>query len=381
LKTGSLADFATLDYGFAFDSKKFNTDGNGLPLVRIRNVVPGKSATFYSGEYSDRYLVEDGDFLIGMDGQFNLARWRGGTALLNQRVCRIGALDESVDRNYLAHFLPRTLREIEDATPFVTVKHLSAKALNAVLVPLPPLDEQRRIATILDHAEVLRTKRRQVLAHLDTLTQSIFHDMFGDPEDAERQIAFGDVTALVGGRNLVHEDAAAESLFRVLKISAVTSGQFLLTESKPLPGDYTPPPLHMVRPGDLLMSRANTTALVGAVAYVNETPTNLALPDKVWKFAWHDNRSVPLFYHALFSSATMRRRISQLASGTGGSMKNISKAKLDKLSLPMVDYARQEAFATHARAVIAAQGEATRAVLAHSGLFAALQSRAFSGQL
>ena len=62
-----------------------------------------------------------------------------------------------------------------------TRSKLTQKQLMQAEIPLPPLEDQRRIAAILDHADALRAKRRQVLAHLDTLTQSIFHDMFGDP--------------------------------------------------------------------------------------------------------------------------------------------------------------------------------------------------------
>jgi type I restriction enzyme S subunit len=92
VKVTRLNEVADFDYGFAFDSKKFNAEGEGLPLVRIRDVLPGRSKTYYSGAYSDRYLVQDADFLIGMDGQFNLSQWQRGRALLNQRVCRIGDL-------------------------------------------------------------------------------------------------------------------------------------------------------------------------------------------------------------------------------------------------------------------------------------------------
>src|SRR5699024_8299180 len=95
----------------------------------------------------------------------------------------------------------------------------------------------------------------------------------------------------------------ADTEFRVLKISAVTTGAFKAWESKPLPAKYQPPPSHLVRQGDLLMSRANTTELVGAVAYVHDTPSNLALPDKIWRFDWREPESVPLFYHALFQTA------------------------------------------------------------------------------
>ena len=176
----SLGSVATFLSGFAFKSEKFNSDGRGLPIVRIRDVVRGQSNTFFDGDFDPRYLVEDGDYLIGMDGEFNLAPWRGGQALLNQRVCKLDTLRSDVDRAYVAKFLPMALKRIEDSTPFVTVKHLSVKKLNEVALPLPPLEEQRRIAAILDQAEELRAQRRAAIALLDQLPQAIFLEMFGD---------------------------------------------------------------------------------------------------------------------------------------------------------------------------------------------------------
>lgn len=260
-------------------------------------------------------------------------------------------------------------------------KAITLEALGRLEVALPRLDEQRRIATILDHADAIRTKRRQVLTHLDNLTQSIFHDMFGDPDDAKETISFGEVAGLSGGRNLVAEDSTADTPYRVLKISAVTSGQFKAHESKPLPPDYVPPARHLVRRGDLLMSRANTTELVGAVAYVRETPPNLALPDKVWRFDWKSEGSEPTFYHALLGTPSIRRRISKLSSGTGGSMKNVSKAKLESMPLPAVTVREQQDFAERAAGVGLQREALHRVLVADDELFASLQSRAFNGDL
>ncbi|WP_211199358.1 hypothetical protein [Mycobacteroides abscessus] len=242
----------------------------------------------------------------------------------------------------------------------------------------PPLDEQHRIAAILDHADALRTKRRQAISHLDDLAQSIFLDMFGDPDDYAKTgdtTPFASVADLQGGRNLVADDSEIESPYRVLKISAVTSGQFKPVESKPLPLDYQPPPEHLVRSGDLLISRANTTELVGAVAFVRDVAANLALPDKIWRFVWRDPHSVPLFYWSLFRTPSIRRRMSQLSSGTGGSMKNISKAKLGQLEIPLITTDQQRKFAHRITAVPAASGDE------FDDLFTSLQSRAFTGQL
>ena len=172
-----LPEICTIQYGFPFDSSKFSTS-EGMPLIRIRDVVRGYSETFTTEEYKKEYVVNKDDLLIGMDGEFNIAKWGETPALLNQRVCRLIPTPE-VDKNYLFYFMPIALKRIEEKTPFVTVKHLSAKELNKVKVPLPPLGEQRRIAALLDKVSDLIAKRRAQLDKLDLLVKSRFVEMFG----------------------------------------------------------------------------------------------------------------------------------------------------------------------------------------------------------
>lgn len=167
---------------------------------------------------------------------------------------------------------------------------------------------------------------------------------------------------------------------RVLKISAVTSNRFRPEESKPLPDDYIPPSEHFVRPGDLLISRANTTELVGAVALVESTPPNLVLPDKLWRFVWREpDRVEPLFVWALLQTRAMRRELSSRSSGTGGSMKNISKAKLRTMPLLWPSHDDQSKFAQRLRSVDVVRNLCSVAPL--DTLFLSLQSRAFRGDL
>jgi type I restriction enzyme, S subunit len=88
-----------------------------------------------------------------------------------------------LNRDYLFHFLrtPHFTSRATSAAVGVNLPRLSPATLSTFDIPLPPLLEQRRIAEILDKADTLRAKRRAALAQLDTLTQSIFLDMFGDP--------------------------------------------------------------------------------------------------------------------------------------------------------------------------------------------------------
>ncbi len=173
-----LSEVCTIQYGFPFDSAKFS-DSNGMPLIRIRDVVRGYSETYTTEEYKSEYIVHENDLLIGMDGEFNIAKWGKTPALLNQRVCRLAPKD-SIDKDYLFYFMPIALKRIEEKTPFVTVKHLSAKELNKIEIPVLSLEEQRKIAETLSKVDKLIAFRDRQLAKLDELVKARFVGMFGD---------------------------------------------------------------------------------------------------------------------------------------------------------------------------------------------------------
>jgi type I restriction enzyme S subunit len=266
------------------------------------------------------------------------------------------------------------------------IPKINKAQLNSIGLTLPPLPEQRRIAEVLDKADALRAKRSAALAQLKTLTQSIFLDMFGDPVSNTRAWSLQRIADYVadfqGGQSFQPEDSSATTLRRVLKISAVTSGRFLPGESKPVTDSHHPAPMHFVKEGDLLISRANTSELVGAVALVDACPPNLLLPDKLWRFVWRQPKTVdPLFARALFQSPQMRREISQNASGTGGSMKNISKAKLRRVETIVPPFDLQRQFAERVDLVETATRAHRASLVALDALFASLQHRAFRGEL
>ena len=175
----TLPEVCIIQYGFPFDSSKF-CSAEGVPLVRIRDVVRGYSETYTTEIAGENYIVNDGDLLIGMDGEFNIAYWKGGRAYLNQRVCRL-IPREDVDRDYIFYYMPQALKAIEDATPFVTVKHLSAKQLSKILIPLPDMSEQQRISAVLRSVDRVIAMRKKELDELNNLVKSRFIELFGDP--------------------------------------------------------------------------------------------------------------------------------------------------------------------------------------------------------
>lgn len=295
-----------------------------------------------------------------------------------------------LDARYTLHFLRRgnvRLAGERRMTGSAGQRRVPENFLAKLEIPLPPLAEQRRIAAVLDRAEALRAKRRAALAQLDSLTQSLFLDLFGDDganpkkwpvravADYVREFQGGKSIEAVSGENAITRN-------RVLKVSAVTGMKFLAHESKPVPDSYDPPKEHFAKPGDLLFSRANTTELVGAVAYVESTPTNVLLPDKLWRFVWRDPAEIePLFVWALFQTPTLRREIGRRATGTSGSMKNISQEKVFGIRTILPPIPMQREFARRVTAVERLK-TAHRASLAElDALFATLQHRAFKGEL
>lgn len=144
-----LSDMATVLNGFAFPSARFSR-ARGAPLLRIRDVLKDSTEALYDGEYDPLYLVETGDLVIGMDGDFNASLWRGPPAVLNQRVCKVTPDERFYDLRLLSHVLPGYLRAINAETSSITVKHLSSRTVEDIPLPLPPLPEQRRIAAEIE---------------------------------------------------------------------------------------------------------------------------------------------------------------------------------------------------------------------------------------
>ena len=199
----TLPEVCIIQYGFPFDSSKF-CSAEGVPLVRIRDVVRGYSETYTTEIAGENYIVNDGDLLIGMDGEFNIAYWKGGRAYLNQRVCRL-IPREDVDRDYIFYYMPQALKAIEDATPFVTVKHLSAKQLSKILIPLPDMSEQQRISAVLRSVDRVIAMRKKELDEINNLVKSRFIELFGDQTAnpyAWQQTSIGACCTLKSGTSL-----------------------------------------------------------------------------------------------------------------------------------------------------------------------------------
>jgi type I restriction enzyme S subunit len=135
-----------------------------------------------------------------------------------------------------------------------------------------------------------------------------------------------------GGRSLATLNRPpADGERAVLKVSAVKPAQFVPAEAKALPVGAAMPERALVRIGDVLMTRANTSDLVGAVCRVDDQPNNLYLSDKTLRLVFDRERAEPRFFVHALDTNEVRSQLALAATGTSGSMKNISQDKIKAL--------------------------------------------------
>ena len=148
-KVTRLRDVAELINGFPFDSKLFEPS-EGIPLVRIRDLFTATTEVRWAGPPVRSAEIGIGDILIGMDGDFSVAWWKHGPALLNQRLCCVRTLPDHMRQRFLFYCLTFPLQALNNVTYATTVKHLSSLDVLKFRLPLPPLVEQEAIVDYLD---------------------------------------------------------------------------------------------------------------------------------------------------------------------------------------------------------------------------------------
>ena len=302
-----LLDECSILYGYPFDSKCFSTSNEDMPLIRIRDVKEGKTTTFYKGEYPKEYIIHKGDYLIGMDGEFNISPWQSEDALLNQRVCMISCKTPSLLMRFVYRFLIKELKKIEDETPFVTVKHLSAKRLNQINIPVPPLSEQQRIVSELDLLTSIINKQKAQLKELDSLAQSIFYDMFGDPIENPKGWEVKTVGELSSEmRYGTSRPACEEGKYKYLRMGNLTNEGYLnLEDLKKINIPDNEIEKCIVRKGDVLFNRTNSLELIGKTCLFDfDEP--MVIAGYLIRVRFKES-IVPIYFTRLFNLSEIKR--------------------------------------------------------------------------
>jgi len=341
-----------------------------------------------------RQLVLEGDVLVStvrpyLNGVAHVPRELDG-ATASTGFCVLRPRQEKLVRRYLYHWV-QSSDFVKQMVKFATGANypaVSDRIIKNSQIPLPPLSEQKRIAAILDKADAIRRKRQQAIKLADDFLRATFLDMFGDPVTNPKGwhiVHFEEaISDIIGGWSANGLDRPAASGEKgVLKISAITSGHFLSSENKAVVNIDPRREGFLVYPnkGDLLFSRANTRELVSATCIVRREEPQLFLPDKIWKIVPKKGKANAIYLKYLLTHQGTRNNLNNQASGTSGSMLNISKQKVKAFAIPLPPINQQNIFSEVYYKASMIRDTKERAHQEASELFTSLTQRAFRGGL
>lgn len=171
-KKEKLVDVANVQYGYAFDGSLFNSEGHGMPILRIRNIPNGITNDYTTEEAPEQYLLSNGDIVVGMDGEFHINSWSGDTAYLVQRTCKFTPKKE-IMHGWLLQAIYEPIKFFEKTVVGATVAHLGKKHIDSIelltctddlYIPFNDLFEKRQL--LLNQNITLAEARDRLLPKL-----------------------------------------------------------------------------------------------------------------------------------------------------------------------------------------------------------------------
>ncbi|MCY3584848.1 MAG: restriction endonuclease subunit S [Acidimicrobiaceae bacterium] len=383
-----LGQVAEVTNGAAFKSALFNKSSDGLPLIRIRDVGKTETSVHYSGDYDPRHIVERGDLVVGMDGDFRVARWTGDRALLNQRVCRLRVLDHSrYSDRFLEFVLQPYLDEIHKVTSSVTVKHLSSRTVQQLPIPLPPRSEQDRIvAAIEEHfsrLDAIEAVTASTHRRLDALQDITMDRAFCDAE-ATHTVEIGELAEVSGGIQKQPKRRPRENRYPFLRVANVGRGQLDLAEVHEVELFEGEIDRFRLERGDLLVVEGNGSAnQIGRAALWGGEIDDCVHQNHIIRVRPGDE-VLPEYLALCWNAPRTAERVRAIASSTSG-LYTLSTSKVKSVGIPLVPLSNQrrtvERLGMQLSGIEQARAAASKAQARFLALRRSILSQAFAGRL
>jgi len=291
---------------------------------------------------------------------------------------------DQIDANFLARFVKAQPPIILQWVRATTADNFPIDKLKQLPVPLPPLPEQRRIAEVLDRADALRAKRRAALAQLDTLTQSIFLEMFGDPATNPKgwpRASLDDLLASDPQNGLYKPAIDYGSGTPILRIDAFYDGAITgLDALKRVRVSDHERDLYCLRDGEIVVNRVNSMEYLGKSALIPPLDEPTVFESNMMRFDVDRKQVMPRyciqFLQTTFVKGQIRTAAKHAVNQSSINQQDVRRFQINVPPLPL-----QHDFARRVTVVEKLQA-AHRASLAELDvLFASLQHRAFRGEL
>jgi len=379
-RLGDVTEIASgLTLGRGLDGRKCRL----VPYLRVANVKDGYldlSEVKKTPATEDEILVgrlEPGDVLLTEGGDLDkLGRgtfWQGelSECLHQNHIFRVRIDSAKFDSAFLAYQFGSPYGKsyfLRHAKQTTGIASINKTVLSNFPLMVPPIAEQRRIAQRLTSAfhavtsatNAIRRQRREVAL----LSARVLTDLGAELATLPKEPLEALIAGIQTGRSIqTTELPAGDDQLGILKVSAVSWGAFRPREAKAVERRYQPDDRHRVRQGDVLISRANTVELVGAVVRVDRDYPNRLLSDKTLRLLLNEKRCDPEFIVQALRLPEARAHIESNATGTSNSMRNISQDAIRATPIPLPGLTEQRRFAARMKTALTGVTNLNSAIL------------------
>jgi type I restriction enzyme, S subunit len=370
----SLGEVLTLINGRAYKQDELLEHGN--PVVRIQNLNGGDRWYYSDLKLPDDKYCDNGDLLFAWSATFGPYFWNGSKAIYHYHIWKI-VPSPSLDKNFAFYLLQSITERVKASGRGISMIHMTKAGMEAWEVGLPPLEEQRRIAAILDKADALRRKRKRALDLLNSLTQSIFMEMFGDERNSPFDIKVLDTIAdrITDGAHFT--PTYVDSGVPFLRVTDIQDEEINWQAVKYIPREEHDKLVLRCRPesGDVLLSKNGTIGIPRYVDWENIFSIFVSLclikPTK---------RILSGRYLTTYlKTPAAQRQLRQHAKT--GTVTNLHLTEIRKMLIPLPPIEEQRKWEEMEATLRSRSKRQLRAFINSEALFSSLQSLAFSGQL
>lgn len=374
-----LGDVAEFINGAAFKPEDWGEEG--FRIIRIQNLNdPGKPYNRTTRRVPERLYAQPGDLLVSWSASLGVFEWSGpDVGLVNQHIFRVLPNEQKIDKRYLRFALDVALLDMRKHLHGATMMHVNRGEFLETKVYLPALPEQRRIAAILDKADALRAKRREALAQLDRLAQSIFVEMFGDPvanPKGWRLCSFNDACPTRLGKMLDQKQQTGQHARKYLRNANVQWFRLDLNDVLEMDFEESARETFALKDGDLLICEGGEPGR--AAIWRNQ------FAECYYQKALHRGRPNPNLARSeylLWLLWFLSKRGGLSDHVTSATIAHLTGEKLKAMMIPLPPLALQQSFVERLEAHEHLRRKLEHALESQDDLFGTLQHRAFQGVL
>lgn len=388
-RSATLGSLGTYVNGRAFKSSEWSKTGR--PIIRIQDLTgSNRNPNYFEGEAQERHIVRSGDFLISWSATLGAFIWEGPEAVLNQHIFKV---ESKIDKRFHYHLVRHELAELGRNAHGSGMVHVTKGIFDATPVAVPESQElQERIAKIIDRADILQ---ESASSHLSAARSGLGRFRLSSLAAAFREaneecLSDEDLVPL---ERLLREPLKngysavpvnVETPYRVLTLTATTSGQFdgrfFKYTDKTFPKDSP----FWLMPGDVVIQRGNTSEYVGVPAIYEGPPGEYIYPDLMIRARPRDDIDPRYLWYMLLAPQS-RNFLRERATGSAGNMPKINQKILNSIPIPLPPEEIRKAIVTKLDLALSATAAALERIHLGAGQLSqtsqAVLSKAFSGGL